>query len=277
LPTNPGPPPPTDERGILHPQEQARHRSLSRLAAGPGIDRFVEWYWIVEWDLQAPYVAEVLSYPSVNITFEEPGGAFVNGVCTRKFERELVGRGRVFGVKFWAGGFGAVTGLDVASFRDQVLPLRELFDDADRLADLVFAEDSDVRRRAVVEAFLRDHLVAADPQYELVREIVAAMAEDRSVTRVDQLTERFDIPIRKLQRLFRRYVGVGPKWVLRRYRLHDGAELLARGEAAELADLALALGYFDQAHFSREFKDQIGLTPAEYATRTQAERQITYR
>jgi len=277
LPTDPGTPPPTDERGILHPQEQARHRSLGRLAAGPGIDRFVEWYWIVEWDLQTPYVAEVLSYPSVNVTFEEPGGAFVNGVCTRKFERELVGRGRVFGVKSWAGGFGAVTGLDVASFRDQVLPLREVFDDADRLADLVFAEDSDVRRRAVFEAFLRDHLVAADPQYELVREIIAAMAEDRSVTRVDQLTERFDIPIRKLQRLFRRYVGVGPKWVLRRYRLHDGADLLARGEAAELADLALALGYFDQAHFSREFKDQIGLTPAEYATRTQAERQITYR
>ena len=142
-----------------------------------------------------------------------------------------------------------------------------MFDDADRLADLVFAEDYDVRRRAVFEAFLRTTWCAADPQYELVRDIVAAMAEDRSVTRVDQITEQFDLPIRTLQRLFRRYVGVGPKWVLRRYRLHDGAELLARGEVAELADLALALGYFDQAHFSREFKDQIGLTPAEYAAR----------
>jgi AraC-like DNA-binding protein len=277
LPITPGTPPTDSEKGILHPQEQARHRTLSRLAAGSEVGEFVEWYWTVEWDLQEPYLAEVLPYPSVNVTFEQPGGAFVNGVCTRKFQRELVGRGRVFGVKFWAGGFGAVTGLDVASFRDRVLPLRDLFADADRLADLVFAEDSDVRRRAVVEAFLSDHLVAADPQYELVREIVEAMAEDRSVTRVDQVTERFGIPIRRLQRLFRRYVGVGPKWVLRRYRLHDGAELLARGEVAELADLAIALGYFDQAHFSREFKDQIGLTPAEYAARTQAETQITYR
>ena len=265
------------DRGILHPREQARHRTLSRLTAGPEIGRFVEWYWIVEWDLQEPYVAEVLPYPSVNVTFEQPGGAFVNGVFTAKFERELTGRGRAFGVKFWAGGFGAVTGLDVGSFRDQVLPLRDVFDDADRLADLVFAEDDDVRRRAVFEAFLKDHLVAADAQYDLVRAIIAAMAEDRSITRVDQVTERFDLPIRTLQRLFRRYVGVGPKWVLRRYRLHDGADLLARGEAAELADLALALGYFDQAHFSREFKDQIGLTPAEYATRNQAEHQITYR
>jgi AraC-like DNA-binding protein len=201
----------------------------------------------------------------------------VNGVCTRKFQRELAGRGRVFGVKFWAGGFGAVTGLDVGSFRDQVLPLREVFDDADRLADLVFAEISDVRRRAVVEAFLSDHLVDDDPSYRLVLQIVGAMADDRQLTRVDQVTDRFDVPIRKLQRLFRRYVGVGPKWVLRRYRLHDGAELLARGEAPELAELSLALGYFDQAHFSHEFKEQIGLTPAEYAARTEAERLIAYR
>ncbi|MEV8373893.1 helix-turn-helix domain-containing protein [Kribbella sp. NPDC056861] len=265
------------ERGILHPREQARHRSLSRLTPDPGIDRFVEWYWIVEWDLPAPYVAEVLPYPSVNVTFEQPGGAFVNGVCTRKFERELTGRGRVFGVKFWAGGFGAVTGLDVGSFRDEVLPLREVFDDADRLADLIFAEPDDLRRRAVFEAFMTDRLVAPDPQYDLVRSVIAAMSEDRTLTRVDQVTDAFDLPIRKLQRLFRRYVGVGPKWVLRRYRLHDGADLLARGEATELADLSTALGYFDQAHFSHEFKEQIGLTPAEYAARAAAEAQVTYR
>lgn len=269
--------PSDSEKGILHPREQARHRTLSRLAAGPEIGRFVEWYWCVEWDLSEPYVAEVLPFPSVNVTFEQPGGAFVNGVYTRKFQRELTGRGRVFGAKFWAGGFGAVTGLDVASFRDQVRPLGEFFDDADRLADLIFAEESDVRRRAVFEAFLADHLVAADPQYELVRQIIEAMADDRSVTRVDQVTERFDLPVRTLQRLFRRYVGVGPKWVLRRYRLHDGADLLARGEVSELADLSAALGYFDQAHFSHEFKEQIGLTPAEYAARAAAEAQVTYR
>ncbi|TCC55962.1 AraC family transcriptional regulator [Kribbella pittospori] len=268
--------PPESEKGILHPREQARHRSLHRLAAGPEVGRFVEWYWIVEWDLDEPYTAEVLPFPSVNVTFEQPGGAFVNGICTRKFERELVGRGRAFGVKFWAGGFGAVTGLDVASFRDQVLPLTAVFPDGDRLADLMFAEESDVRRRAVFEAFLRDHLASPDASYELVREIVTAMSADRSVARVDQITEQFDIPIRTLQRLFRRYVGVGPKWVLRRYRLHDGAELLAQGEVAELAELSASLGYFDQAHFSKEFKQQIGLTPAEYAARAAAERQITY-
>ncbi|MFI5729889.1 DUF6597 domain-containing transcriptional factor [Kribbella sp. NPDC051587] len=269
--------PSDSEKGILHPREQARHRTLNRLAPGPAAGRFVEWYWIVEWDLDEPYTAEVLPFPSVNVTFEQPGGAFVNGVYTRKFERRLSGRGRVFGVKFWAGGFGAVTGLDVASFSDQVVPLTTVFPDGDRLADLVFAEESDVRRRAVFEAFLSDHLAPPDPSYELVRRIVTAMAEDRSLARVDEITERFDVPIRTLQRLFRRYVGVGPKWVLRRYRLHDGAELLARGEVAELAELSAALGYFDQAHFSKEFKAQIGLTPAEYAARAAADESFQLR
>lgn len=95
--------------------------------------------------------------------------------------------------------------------------------------------------------------------------IVRVMADERALTRVDQLTERFDVEIRTMQRLFRRYVGAGPKWVLRRYRLQDGAHLLAQGNDAELARLAADLGYFDQAHFSHDFKAQIGLTPAEYA------------
>jgi transcriptional regulator GlxA family with amidase domain len=129
----------------------------------------------------------------------------------------------------------------------------------------------------VFEAFLSDHLAPPDPSYELVRRIVTAMAEDRSLARVDEITDRFDVPIRTLQRLFRRYVGVGPKWVLRRYRLHDGAELLARGEVAELAELSAALGYFDQAHFSKEFKAQIGLAPAEYAARAAADESFQLR
>ena len=262
-----------DAKGILHPQRQARHRTLDRLRpVSDVVGRYVEWYWSVQWDLrdQPPYVAEVLPHPSVNVTFEDDtvrAGAFVNGVCTQRFERELSGVGWAFGIKFWPGGFGAFTGMDVGAFRDQVLLLDEVLDDADRLTDLVMSAGDARRRRAVVEAFLSRRMSDAedDPAYRQVLEIVGAIVTDRSLTRVDQLTERYAVPVRTLQRLFRRYVGVGPKWVLRRYRLHDGADLLARGRTDELAVLAAELGYFDQAHFSREFSDQVGMAPLEYA------------
>ncbi|KAA8880518.1 helix-turn-helix transcriptional regulator [Nocardia colli] len=268
LPRNPAAP--ADTTGILHPDEQAKYRSLARLPAGPAVDRFVEWYWAVRWDLRGrpPYQAEVLSYPSVNVTFERTAtgtGSFVNGVCTTKFTRELSGAGEVFGVRFRAGGFGAFTGLDVGSFRDATVALTDVMPDAHGLADRVLAVDTDEQRRAIVEDFLAARPAADDPTYRLVLRIIDAMAQDQELTRVDQITDRFDIPTRTLQRMFRRYVGAGPKWVLRRYRLQDGAELLARGRIEDLATLAAELGYFDQAHFSREFTAEVGMAPLEYA------------
>ena len=76
---------------------------------------------------------------------------------------------------------------------------------------------------------------------------------------------RFGLSARSLQRLFRRYVGVGPKWVLQRYRLHEAAERIADGEGGDWAAFALELGYFDQAHFIKDFKALVGCSPAEYA------------
>ncbi|GAA5059536.1 AraC family transcriptional regulator [Nocardia callitridis] len=264
---------PGDEKGILHPEEQARHRSLARLLPGPDLDRFVEWYWSVRWDLRGrpPYLAEVLPYPSVNITFERSEthrGGFVNGVCTSRFTRELVGAGEVFGIRFRAGGFGAYTGLDVGSLRDDVLDLAEVIPDAHGLADRVLEAATAEERREVVEAFFVARHTSDDPSYRLVLRIIAAMVHESDLTRVDQVADRFEVPTRTLQRLFRRYVGAGPKWVLRRYRLQDGADLLARGRTADLATLAADLGYFDQAHFSREFTAEIGMAPLEYAKRS---------
>lgn len=71
--------------------------------------------------------------------------------------------------------------------------------------------------------------------------------------------------LRQLQRLFREYVGVSPKWVIQRYRLLDAAERVAAGTTIDWADLSLDLGYADQAHFIRDFKKLVGRSPAEYA------------
>ncbi|MFI9511012.1 DUF6597 domain-containing transcriptional factor [Nocardia sp. NPDC052566] len=262
-----------DQKGILHPGEQARHRALARLSAGPRMAEYVEWYWAVRWDLRgrAPYFAEVLPFPCVNVTFERTetqSGGFVNGVCTTKYVRELSGEGETFGMRFRAGGFGAFTGMDVGAFRDRAVALSQVLPDTDGLTERVLAASANERRRAIVEDHFAGHRAAADDTYRLVLRIVDAMEHDPELTRVDQITDRFDIPIRTLQRMFRRYVGAGPKWVLRRYRLQDGADLLARGRTDDLAALAAELGYFDQAHFSREFTAEVGMSPLEYAKNT---------
>jgi AraC-like DNA-binding protein len=51
---------------------------------------------------------------------------------------------------------------------------------------------------------------------------------------------------------------------LSRYRLQDAAAAIDAGEVDDLAALACELGWFDQAHFSREFRAVVGSTPSAY-------------
>ena len=53
--------------------------------------------------------------------------------------------------------------------------------------------------------------------------------------------------------------------MLARYRLQDAADVLARGDGDDLADLAYRLGYYDQAHFTKAFAAAVGMPPGAYA------------
>jgi len=83
----------------------------------------------------------------------------------------------------------------------------------------------------------------------------------------EDLASLAGLSVCSLHRLFARYVGVGPKWVVRRSRVQEAADRVAREEHVDWVRTALELGYHDQAHFIRDFRAQVGFTPAAYARR----------
>ena len=64
-----------------------------------------------------------------------------------------------------------------------------------------------------------------------------------------------------LRRLFEHHVGLGPKQFGRIARLQRALAAVQRSPTADLAELALRLGYFDQAHMTRDFRALATLTP----------------
>jgi AraC-like DNA-binding protein len=256
--------PTTSEHGILHPRETSRRIDLLRYLPKPEVGRFVERYWAVHWDLAEPYDVHVIPHPCGNISFMPGVGGQVHGVGTSLSTQPLQGAGMVFGVKFRPGGFTGFTGAPAASLVDVSEPLDAYFGRAAAdLTEAVLSAETDQQRIAAVDEFICQHQPGEfDDQFDLVLEAVSTMLNDRSVTRVDDVASRLEVSVRTLQRLFRRYVGVSPKWVIRRYRMHDGAERLAAG--ADPSTVATELGWFDQAHFTRDFTSLIGMPPATY-------------
>jgi AraC-like DNA-binding protein len=254
---------------ILKPREAAKRFVLSRYPPSPELAFFVECHWVVRWDLRVgeSYTHEALPHPCVNIAVDEGGsGSGVFGVFTKKHRRVLTGCGRAIGTRFKPGGAYPFLRISMSELTDRRLSVRRCFGAQGETLDCdVLARCAASEQVALLDAFLRERLPPFDENVATATRIVRLMLDDPELRRVGDVADRVGLSTRTIQRLFQRYVGVGPKWVIRRFRLHEAAERAANGAQIDWVATALELGYYDHAHFIREFKALIGCSPAKYA------------
>lgn len=264
-----------DTRGIVDAPDLFARVHFRRREPAAALRPYLEHYWLIDWDLDQPYAAHVVPHPSVNLVLqryeagesarERAGYAEVAGVGLGLFTQKLTGRGRVCGVQFRPGGFrpfapehalSDLTGrrIDAAEVLRTPPPVGAVLDPAD--------EDD---RVAALDACLLALEPRPDPQATLAMELADRVRTDRSVRRAGALARDAGISPRSLQRLFSAYVGVGPKWVILRYRVHEALERAESDPAVDWARLAADLGYSDQAHLVRDFTATVGVPPTAFA------------
>lgn len=234
--------------------------ALDRAEPSAALAPFLVWHWAVTWDLRdrEPHHQVTLPHPSPHVV-AEPDGVWLYGPQSRRFERTLEGAGRVVGTRFRPGAIRALLGApvsDVADARVDAAVLRGL--DTTTLTSASTFDELE----AVLAPLLGD---APDPQAQLADRAVAILEADRSVVRVGQLAALLGMSPRSVHRLFHEHVGLGPSTVIRRYRLHDAAAAASSGGDIDWARLAADLGYADQAHLVRDFRESVGAPPGRYA------------
>jgi AraC-like DNA-binding protein len=202
----------------------------------------------------------VLSHPVVNVVLQD-GGGIVVGVQTRMSERTLDDEGWALGVMFRPAGFSPFGRVPV----DATLPMDEVFGPAGSTLASAVQAAGPASAHEVVDAFLAEQAPAEVQPCEAVSDLVEKVAADPALLRVEDLADRAGCSPRQLQRRFAEHVGVSPKWVIRRYRLYEAAERVARGTDVRWADLAADLGFSDQAHLTRELTEALGMPPERYA------------
>ena len=230
----------------------------------------VERYWVPVWSLREPSTQSTLQHP-VCLVVVSNTYARLYGVVRGRSSVTLEGDGWAVGTMLTPAAGRLLLGRSVATTTDTHVDLTDVPSlDGEPLTDEVRAAmaeapgdpASHAAAIAAVERRLAAHL-PVDERGLLINEVVAWLREHPGVTRVADLARHVGLGERSLQRLVEERVGLSPKWLIQRRRLHDAVERLKAGRTS-LAEMAAELGYADQAHFTHDFRTVTGMTPGEY-------------
>lgn len=174
------------------------------------------------------------------------------------------GKARMAGIGISPLGWHRLIGVDASKRANQV------FDVASDPAFSIFAQIwsgiaklTDAGGIAIIfDEFLLAALNSSDPREREIEALHTALTHP-DMANVAQLAESLNMPSQRIERLSRRVFGFPPKRLLRRQRfLRSLGVRLLDPEVGWTS--AMDTQYYDQAHFSRDFHDFMGMSPRAY-------------
>jgi AraC-like DNA-binding protein len=176
----------------------------------------------------------------------------------------------VVGIVFRPGGARGLFGLGVDDFQNKTVFLEDVWGvRARELQNRVLeARDSETQFR-ILESGIRAAMAqVGDRRLELHPAVAHALEELRRrahIQSVIELARDSGLSRRRFSQLFAEQVGTTPKLFCRLQRFLQIVKLTKQGGETDWADVALAGGYFDQAHMAHEFQEFSGLSPSRFA------------
>jgi AraC-like DNA-binding protein len=226
--------------------------------------RYVECYWSRE-ERQGTPGHSVLPDGCVDILFSarygEPVDLSIVGLMTTRHEVDLPVGQCLFGVRFRPG-MAAAFIPEAGRLTDMTEPIENLLGATGReLFDKLGDSANPAEKAAIMDRFLRP----LEPRDESQRVLARLASCDLSV---DGVASETGMSARQLRRVCVQRAGVSPKYLTRILRFRRAAEGIQAAAVTvtppNWAEFAAGCGYFDQAHFIREFREFMGCTPGRY-------------
>jgi AraC-like DNA-binding protein len=244
---------------------------------------FVKCYWMLESDDPGPHERERI-FPDGSIEwifhygdlFRKYTGdahfviqprSFFHGQLKRYFELQPTGRIGVFGVRFHPAGLHPFVSFDLSTITDDTLSADQIWPDETTRVELALLYATTEQRVAFADEFLLKKL---QPQRvdETVNACVNTLIRASGNISVDSLASGLAIGRRVLERRFSAAVGLSPKLLARIIRFNRALKLIGDNDFSSFTTVAHEGGFYDQAHFIRDFKDFTGLNPKQYFAET---------
>ena len=192
-------------------------------------------------------------------------GAFIVGFQDQTMSIVIRGRVRVVAARLFAWGALALLQDNVTTLTNTTTALGPQWNALVRGLKILVARGSYEEAVKSLEDFLVNQELVRKYDLKLIRTAAKLLDQSKGQYRISELADYCALSVRQLERGFQRVLGTSPKNYARTVRFHEAQRKLMFAPDTELTGLAYDCGYFDQAHFIKDFKKFTGKTPSEYA------------
>ena len=221
------------------------------------VDVFVDARADLLFNFDAPYRRETIGGPTVEL-------ARSNLDAQRLAPIRILQRGsvRIAGVRFHLGGLAPFARDPLAPFTDLTPAPDAVLGPAVRELEAALRDDPGLdAAAALLDAFFLERFAAVPAAFTRALDTPTTTGGRAAVA---DLAETAGVSERQVERLFARHLGIPPKTVGRIVRFQGALRSLMADPGCPLGEVAAAAGYYDQAHFIRDFRLFSGGVPRGY-------------
>jgi AraC-like DNA-binding protein len=190
---------------------------------------------------------------------------FVFGQITTTLDIEPTGDTGIFAVRFHPNGFIPFANLPLQQMENKAVALADIFgDDGEQLATTIVTANTSTERIELVSQFLLNKLQTATAVDRLAVACVDLLLASNGQVSVDVLSSQLQVHRRQLERKLSESIGLSPKQLTKIIRLQATLKMMHLEQYTNLTDLAYENGYYDQAHFIKDFKAFTGMSPKQF-------------
>ena len=239
----------------------------------------VKCFWIHEGDYPSELEQDITPDGCVELIFNfgspyllrttpEPSplpAAIIVGFHTKAIPLLLRGSVKVVAARLFAWGALALVHDNVTTLTNTVMAVGKEWEAlVQRLRSVVVLGRYE-EAKSILEEYLIHQALKRTYDAKLIDAAAKLLHHANAQYQISELADYCRMSVRQLERGFQHAVGTSPKTFARTLRFQEAQRKLMFDPDADLTELAHECGYFDQAHFIKDFKGFAGRTPSQYA------------
>lgn len=250
--------------------------------ASPELQSFVKCFWTLDDEtidtrparqriLPDGCMEMIFHYGDLYEQFFEDGSSeiqprcFVFGQIDTFIEIAPTGQTGLIAARFLPDGLTPFLEIPVSSLFNKAVPLVLVFGEKGKeLEEKVLAATANTERMQLIESFLLSRMIEPHTLHAITKQCVDVILQSGGQLDMTALAGRLNINRRSMERKFETVIGMSPKQLARAVRLQSTLKMLDQKKFSSLTDLAYENGYYDQAHFIKDFKEFTGISPKSF-------------